>query len=154
MIGSTENVSLVTVTLPESGDSFIVIVIPSNNGGYNPIVISANNPDFKAADIYSLDIYFHNHADQPVLGHLGRSKFALNPAMGTTLRPEGPSGEGKYYDVGLGFRDTEGERTLRMARWPIRKSIRMYVFSLVNSRNQRIDFRAVDEFVEPAQAGG
>lgn len=50
VIGSTENVSLVTVTLPESGDSFIVIVIPSNNGGYNPIVISANNPDFKAGD--------------------------------------------------------------------------------------------------------
>lgn len=142
MIGSAENLSLATVTLPESGDSFIVIVI------------SANNPDFKAGDIYSVDIYFHNHSDKPVLGYVGKSKFALNPAKGTTLRPEGPGGEGNYYDVGLGFRDTEGERTLSMARWPVQEGIRMYVFFFVNSRTQRIDFRAVDEFVEPVQAGG
>lgn len=146
---AAKNVSLATVTLPENGDSFIVILIPSEKGGYSPIVISANNPDFKAGDIY-----FYNHADKPVLGYVGKSKFTLNPAKGTTLRPEGPSGEGKYYDVGLGFRDTEGDRTLSMARWPVQEGIRMYVFFFVNSRTQRIDFRAVDEFVEPLQAGG
>jgi hypothetical protein len=139
-----KNVSLGTVTLPEKGDSFIALLVPAEKGGYSPVVIASNNPDFKPGDIY-----FHNHSDKTVMGYVGTSKFVLGPAKGSMLRPAGPSKDGPFYDVGLGFRDEQGDRPLSMARWPIQQGMRMYVFFFINPRSQQIDFRAVDEFVEP-----
>jgi hypothetical protein len=142
---AARNVSVATVTLPEQGDSFIVLLVPSADGGYKPIVISAKDANFKPGDIY-----FYNHADKTVLGYVGTSKFILEPAKGKTVRPQGPSGDEKnYYEVGLGIREKEGDRTLSTARWPVQKDMRMYVFFYLNPKSQRLDFRAVDEFVDP-----
>lgn len=142
---AARNVSVATVTLPEQGDSFIVLLVPSADGGYKPIVISAKDANFKPGDIY-----FYNHADKTVLGYVGTSKFILEPAKGKTVRPQGPSGDEKnYYEVGLGVREKEGDRTLSTARWPVQKDMRMYVFFYLNPKSQRLDFRAVDEFVDP-----
>jgi len=142
-----QNVALARIALPEPARSFVVILIPSPEGGYSPVVLSANNPEFRPGDIY-----FYNHSDKTVLGYVGTSKFTLAPARGTTVRPAGAKGEGKYYDVGLGFRDADGDRPLSLARWPVQEGIRMYVFFYINPNTQRIDFRAVDEFVEPERA--
>lgn len=139
-----KNVSLATVTLPEQGDSFIVLLVPSAESGFKPVVIAAKNKDFAPGDIY-----FYNHADKTVLGYVGTAKFVLDPAQGKTLRPAGASTEGPYYQIGLGVREKDGDRPLSTARWPIQKDIRMYVFFFINPRTQRLDFRAVDEFVEP-----
>ena len=147
---SARNLSVATVTLPEKGNSFIVLLIPSAEGGYKPVVISANDAGFKPGDIY-----FYNHADKTVLGYVGTAKLILDPANGKTLRPEGPSCEEKnYFDVGLGVREKEGDRPLSTARWPIQKDLRMYVFFFINPQSQRLDFRAVDEFVESEVAPG
>jgi hypothetical protein len=141
---SAKNVSLTNIVLPETGNSFIVLLFPANEGGYKHVVISDNNPEFKPGDIY-----FYNQADKTVMGFVGSAKFTLDPAKGTTLRPANPSGDGAYYDVGLGVREKEGDKPLSIARWPVQKGIRMYVFFYINPRSGKLDFRAVDEFVEP-----
>lgn len=143
-----KNVSLANISLPEEGSSFIVLLIPATEGGYKHVLMADQNPDFRPGDIY-----FYNHADKTVLGFVGSSKFTLGPAKGTIVRPTNPSGAGAYYDVGLGIREKEGDKPLSIARWPVQKGIRMYVFFFLNPRTQKLDFRAVDEFVEPDGAG-
>lgn len=141
---TAKNVSLSTVTLPEQGDNFIVLLVPSATGGYSPVVISASDPQFRPGDIY-----FYNHADKTVLGYVGTAKFILEPGKGRTLRPEGPSGDGNFYNIGLGVREEAGDRPLSTSRWPVQKQMRMYVFFYTNPQTGRLDFRAVDEFIEP-----
>lgn len=142
---SAMNVALAQVNLPEPDQSFVVILVPSASGSYRAVVLPAENPEFRDGDVY-----FYNHTDKAVFGFVGSSKFKLGPSKGTILRPAGAKGDGKFYDVGLGFRDADGDRPLSIARWPIQQGIRMYVFFYINPQNQRIDFRAVDEFIEPS----
>lgn len=139
-----KNMSLATITLPEKGDNFVVLLIPAAEGGFKPVVIAAKDKEFAPGDIY-----FYNHADKTVLGYVGTAKFILKPASGKVLRPEGPDPEGPYYQIGLGVRDETGDRPLSTSRWPIQQNMRMYVFFFINPRTQRLDFRAVDEYVEP-----
>lgn len=140
---SSKDVSLADVTLPESGKSFIILLIPSPSAGYKPVVISAGDPKFRPGDVY-----FYNHANKPVLGYVGTAKFILEPGKGQPLTPKGAK-EGKYYDVGFGVREKEGDRALSTTRWPVDDKIRSYVFFFINPSTKRLDFRAVDEFVPP-----
>lgn len=142
-----KNLALTTINLPDEGNSFIVLLFPANEGGYKHVIISDNNPNFKPGDVY-----FYNQADKTVMGYVGSAKFVLDPANGKTLRPANPSGDGAYYDVGLGVREKEGNKPLSIARWPVQKGIRMYVFFFISPRTGKLDFRAVDEFVEPEVA--
>lgn len=50
------------------------------------------------------------------------------------------------------MREKEGDKPLSIARWPVQKGSRMYVFFFLNPRSGKLDFRAVDEFVEPEVA--
>lgn len=134
---------LATVNLPESGRSFIVLLIPSPTGGYKPVTIPAADPSFKPGDVY-----FYNHADKTVIGYVGTATFNLPPGRGQTLRPTGAK-EGTYYDVGFGVREKEGDRALSTTRWPVEANLRSYVFFFTNPSTNRLDFRAVDEFVTP-----
>lgn len=143
-----KDVALANVTLPDSGKSFIVLLIPATTGGYKPVVISAEDPSFKPGDVY-----FYNHGDKPVLGYVGTATFVLPPGKGQTLTPKGAKPE-KYYDVGFGVREKEGDRALSTTRWPVDDKIRSYVFFFVNPTTKRLDFRAVDEFVAPEAKPG
>jgi hypothetical protein len=138
-----KDISIADVQLPEDGKSFIVLLVPAPKGGYKAVVISAADPAFKPGDVY-----FYNHADKTVLGYVGTATFTLAPGKGQTLRPAGAKPE-KYYDVGFGVREKEGDRALSTTRWPVDNKIRSYVFFFVNPGTKRLDFRAVDEFVEP-----
>jgi len=142
-----KDASLATVTLPDAGKSFIVILIPAATG-YTPVVITANDPSFKAGDVY-----FYNHGDKPVLGYVGTATFVLAPGKGQILTPKGAK-ENTYYDVGFGVREKEGDRALSTTRWPVDDKQRAYVFFFVNPTTKRLDFRAVDEFVEPEKKEG
>lgn len=137
-------VPLAKVTLPEKGDNFIILLIPERKGGYNPVVISAGDPEFRPGDVY-----FYNHADKTVLGYVGTSKFILKPGLGKSLHPTGAK-DGLYFDVGFGVREKEGDRPLSTTRWPVEKDMRSYVFFFLNPKTERLDFRAVDEYVPPA----
>lgn len=136
------NVSLATVTLPEEGDSFIALLITSPKG-YVPVVMRYDDPKFRPGDIY-----FHNLADKTVLGFVGTAKFVLPAGRGTILTPKGARGE-KFYDVGLGVREKDGDRVLATTRWPEDNLARFYVFFYVDPDTRRIAYRGVDEFVEP-----
>lgn len=138
------DVSLSTITLPESGKSFIALMIPAPKGGYVPVVLRADDPGFRPGDVY-----FYNHAGKTVLGYVGTAKFILAPAKGQVLRPAGAKAE-NYYDVGFGVREKEGDRALSTTRWPVDNRSRSYVFFFDNPVTKRVDFRAVDEFVPPA----
>jgi hypothetical protein len=138
---SGKETPLAAVTLPESGKAFIVLLIPAASG-YKPVVVPSD-ASFKPGDVY-----FYNHSDKPVLGYVGTAKFILEPGKGQTLRPEGAKPE-KYYDVGFGVREKEGDRALSTTRWPVDPQQRSYVFFFVNPKTNRLDFRAVDEFVPP-----
>lgn len=137
-------VVLAEISLPENGNAFIVLLIPTSKGGYHPVVINSADVNFKGGDVY-----FYNHAEKPVLGHVGSAKFILKPGEGKLLHPAGAKEE-TYYDVGFGVREEEGDRVLRSLRWPVATRSRSYVFFYQNPENHRIDFRAVDEFVAPA----
>ncbi len=136
--------SLVNITLPEEGKNFIAMLVPAAKD-YQAIVMADNDPNFKPGDVY-----FYNHANKPVLGYVGTAKFTLAPRKGTTLRPKGAREEG-FYDVGFGVKEKEGNRAISTTRWPVEKQIRSYVFFFVNPSTQRLDFRAVDEFVPPEE---
>lgn len=138
------NVSLATVKLPEVGDSFIALLITSPKG-YVPVVMRYDDPKFRPGDIY-----FHNLADKTVLGFVGTAKFVLPAGRSTILTPKGARNE-KFYDVGLGIREKEGDRVLATTRWPEDNLARFYVFFYVDPETGRIAYRGVDEFVEPAK---
>lgn len=140
----SKELALASVTLPESGSSFIVILIPSPTQGFTPVVLASDDPKFRPGDVC-----FYNHSDKTVLGYVGSAKFTLGPAKSTILRPTGARPE-KFYDVGFGVREKEGARALSTTRWPVEDTIRSYVFFFINPKTKRIDFRAVDEFVPPA----
>ena len=138
-----KDVVLAKVALPDAGKSFIVLLLPAPKGGYQPVVLRADDPSFKAGDVY-----FYNHADKPVLGYVGTAKFVLEPGKGQTLRSAGARPE-KFYDVGFGVREKEGDRALSTTRWPVDDKQRSYIFFFNNPATKRLDYRAVDEFVEP-----
>jgi hypothetical protein len=138
----SNNVSLATVTLPEEGKSYIVLLVPSSKGGYSPVVMNADDPTFKSGDIY-----FHNLTEKTVLGFVGTAKFVLSPTKGVVLRPRGARAE-KFYDVGLGVREEDGDRVLATTRWPEDPLARFYVFFYMDPETKRIAYRAVDEFTE------
>lgn len=137
------NRPIASIALPEEGDSFVVLLITSPKGGYTPVVMPYKNPKFRPGDIY-----FHNLADKTVLGYVGTAKFVLPAGKSTVLTPQGARAE-KFYDVGLGVREKEGDRVLATTRWPEDKLARFYVFFYIDPEHGRIAYRAVDEFVEP-----
>ncbi len=140
-----KNVSLAAITLPDDGKSFIVLLVTSPKGGYLPILIPAEDSSFRAGDVY-----FYNHADKPVLGYVGTAKFSLLPSQSTIVRPTGARAE-KFYDVGLGVREPEGDRVLAATRWPEDHISRFYVFFYADPVTKRITYRAVDEFIPPPE---
>lgn len=139
----SKNLALAAVTLPDAGKSFIVLLVPVPAGGYKPVVMRADDPGFKPGDTY-----FYNHSDKTVLGFVGTAKFTLEPGKGQSLHPEGARPE-KFYDVGFGVREKDGDKPLSSTRWPVEPNLRSYVFFFTNPDTKRVDFRAVDEFVEP-----
>ena len=50
----------------------------------------------------------------------------------------------------LGLRDFG--RSYSTTRWPVDDKQRSYVFFFINPATKRLDYRAVDEFVEPEPA--
>jgi hypothetical protein len=142
LLATTHNRAIATVRLPEEGDSFVALLVTSANGGYETVVMPYQNPKFRPGDIY-----FHNLADKTVLGHVGTAKFVLPAGQSTVLTPQGARAE-KFYDVGLGVREPEGNRVLTTTRWPQDNLARFYVFFFVDPQTKRITHRAVDEFVE------
>lgn len=145
-----KNVSIATVKLPEEGNSFVVILLPTAKGVYSPMVIPFENPNFKGGDIY-----FHNNANKPVLGLIGKTKMSLAPGKGSVITPSG-FGNDKFYYVMLGVREAEGNKVIKSMKWPSSKTMRNYVFFYVDPNKNRITYRAVDEFIIPpkAPAGG
>lgn len=143
---AAKNLPLAAVSLPDAGKSFIVLLVPNPAGGYKPVIIRSDDPAFDKGDTY-----FYNHADKTVLGYVGTAKFVLEPGKGQVLRPTGLRPE-KFFDVGFGYRDKEGDHALSQTRWPLDTNIRSVVFFFTNSQTKRVDFRAVDEFVEKEKA--
>lgn len=145
LLALDHNRPIASITLPEQGDSFVALLISSPKGGYSSVVMPYRNPKFRPGDIY-----FHNLADKTVVGFVGTSKFVLPPEKSTVLTPKGARAE-KFYDVGLGIREKEGDRVLATTRWPEDKLTRFYVFFYIDPEHGRIAFRAVDEFVQPEE---
>lgn len=138
-----KNASLATVKLPEEGKDFIcLLLLQPGKPGFSPIVLPANDPGFRVGDVR-----FFNMANKPVLGYLGSAKFELNPGKSAVVTPQG--GEERFYRVGLGVKEAEGNRLIKTMKWPKSQQTRYYVFFYVEPVKGRITYRAVDEFVIP-----
>lgn len=135
--------ALAKVTLPDSGKEFIVLLLATPEAAYKPVVIPDKDAAFQAGGLY-----FYNNTDKPVSGQVGSSKLSLEPGKGQSLKPEGA--ENGAYAVAFSVRDGDSDRQITSSRWPVEANIRSYVFFFVNPQTKRIDFRAVDEFVDPA----
>jgi hypothetical protein len=136
--------SLAKVALPDAGDSFLVLLLTAEKG-YQPVVLSADAKTFKSGDVY-----FHNSSSKTVLGKVGTTEFTLEPSKGSVVKPEGASPE-KLYAVSLKVRDEKKERVLSETNWPVDPNLRTYVFFFNKPGTDRVDFRAVEEFVDPAK---
>ena len=140
-----KNVSLATVKLPEEGEQFIcLLLLKPGEPGYSTVLMPGADPKFKAGDVY-----FFNNSNKPVLGFLGTAKFTLNPGKSEVVTPRG--GEERFYRIGLGVREPEGDRLIKTMKWPKSKQTRYYVFFYVDPVKNRITYRAVDEFIPPPQ---
>jgi hypothetical protein len=135
--------SLAKVVLPEAGDSFLVLLLSAEKG-FQPVVLAADAKTFKAGDVY-----FHNSSAKTVIGKVGTTEFTLEPGKGSVVKPAGASPE-KLYAVSLKVRDEKKERVLSETTWPVDATLRTYVFFFNKPGTDRVDFRAVEEFVEPA----
>lgn len=135
--------ALAKVTLPDSGKDFIVLLVPTPEAAYKPVVIPDKDAGFEPGAIY-----IFNNTDKPLIGHIGSSKITLEPGSGNSLKPEGA--ENGAYDVAFSVRDGEAVRQISSSRWPVEAKMRSYVFFFLNAETKRIDFRAVDEFIEPS----
>jgi hypothetical protein len=133
--------TLASVTLPENGKEFIVLLIPTPEAAYKPVVIPDKDPSFEPGSIY-----FYNNTEKPMICHIGSSKLVLEPGIGRSLKPEGA--ENGVYDTAFSIREGAEIRQISSARWPVEPKMRSYIFFFVNPQTKRIDFRAVDEFVE------
>jgi hypothetical protein len=134
------DVSLAKVALPEAGDSFLVLLLSSEKG-FQPVVLAADPKKFKGGDLY-----LHNGSTRTVFGNVGTSDFTLEPGKGSFLKPAGASPE-KIHEVLFKVRYDKGERLLSEARWPVDEQLRTYVFFFNKPGTDRVDSRAVEEFV-------
>jgi hypothetical protein len=66
------------------------------------------------------------------------------------VRPSGDFSEGSF-KVAFNVREEGGDRVMRTMRWPVLTRSRSYVFFYQNPLKDRIDYRAVDEFVAPPE---
>jgi hypothetical protein len=137
---------LATVTLPEAGSDFIILLVPAVKSGFEAVVLPAGDGSFRPGDYY-----LHNVSRNSVVGKVGTTNFIVPPRAGKVVRPDGAR-EGRFYDVALGVREGETARVISTSRWPVGKQMRTYVFFFDNPQSQDIDFRAIDEFVPPANA--
>ena len=137
--------SLAKVVLPEAGDSFLVLLLSAEKT-FQPVVLSADAKTFKPGDVY-----FHNSSSKTVIGKVGTAEFTLEAGKGSVVTPAGASPE-KLYAVSFKVRDEKKERVLSETNWPVDTSLRTYVFFFNKPGTDRVDFRAVEEFVaEPAK---
>jgi hypothetical protein len=132
--------SLAKVALPAKGDSFLVLLLPAGNA-YQPVVLAADGKSFKGGDVY-----FHNSSTKTVTGKVGTTAFTLEPGKGSVVTPAGALPE-KLYDVAFMVREDKGERVLSETRWPVDAQFRTYVFFFTKPGSERVDYRAVEEFV-------
>lgn len=134
---------LAKIELPGQGDSFVVLLLPEPGGTLKPVPVATDSPSFKAGGLF-----LYNHAGHAIHGSLGTTEFELAPGKGAALRPAGEMGDGSF-DVTFNVREEAGDRVLRTMRWPVQTRSRTYLFFFRNSSRDRIEFRAVDEFVAP-----
>lgn len=144
LVSTKRKLILATVRLPQQGNSFVVLLIPSSEEGYKPVVVPFKNPKFKAGDIY-----LHNNARDTVIGMIGAGKFSIAPGKGSYFSPKFIDDDKRYHDVGIAVKFETGNRVISTTRWPKSKSTRYYVFFYVNPKNDRVTYRAVDEYIEP-----
>lgn len=130
-----------TVTLPETGDDFIILLVPGLEKGFDAVVIPAKDGSFPPGGYYVCNI-----SKNAVVGHVGTTKFMVPPREGKVVKPSGAREE-RFYDVLLGVRDGETTRVISASRWPVGKQMRTYIFFFDNPQRKDIDFRAIDEFV-------
>ena len=129
------------VTLPDAGSSFVVLLIPDAEGAFKSVVVDADSRSFQSGDVF-----LYNHTDKKIAGNLGDSPFELAPDEGKKVRPGGDFPEGSY-KVAFNVREETGDRVLRTMLWPVLTRSRSYCFFFLNPVRNRIEFRAVEEFV-------
>jgi len=129
------------VTLPDAGSSFVVLLIPDAEGAFKSVVIDADTRSFQSGDVF-----LYNHTDKTIVGNLGDTNFEVVPDEGKKVRPGGDFSEGSF-KVAFNVREEAGDRVLRTMRWPVLTRSRSYCFFFLNPVRNRIEFRAVEEFV-------
>jgi len=139
---------LATITLPAEGESFVVLPAGEPAGTLKPFVLPTTDPAFGGGDVF-----LFNSSDGKLFGKLGSSDFELAPLEGKAVRPGGDLSAGSY-PVEFNVREEAGDRVLRTLRWPVQTRSRSYCFFVKNPAKDRIEFRTVDEFVEPAKKAG
>lgn len=132
------------VKLPAEGSRFIVLLVLVEKDKVDTVVIPDNRKGFRGGDIYA-----YNASKLPVLGQLGTAKFALNPAVGKTVRPIGIVDD-QYYEVRFAAQVDGGSRMFGSTRWPAGQKERCYVFFFANAETpDRVRYRVISEVLHP-----
>lgn len=143
LLSKRDERKLAGITLPANGDSFVVLLIPEPKGTLKSLVVDVSGHSFRSGDVFLC-----NSTELPVAGHLGTTDFVVEPGEGKPLRP-GINPEDISYNVVIHSREEAGDRVIRTLRWPVQMRSRSYCFVFRNQAGNRIEIRAVDEFVKP-----
>lgn len=142
---ANKEVPLCTIHLPENGKAFAVVLVVAKPAGFSPIVVRTDDPSFKAGDVL-----FINRSEKTILGKLGGARLVLSPGESKKERPTNPI-ENAYYDIAFATREAAGgDKLISASRWPIDNHLRSYLFFFTSAQG-KTTFRAVDEYLEPAQ---
>jgi hypothetical protein len=133
---------LATITLPSAGKSFAVLLCPEKPAGFTSFVVRTDDPAFKAGDVFLI-----NGTTKTLAVKLGGTELVLDAGKASTSRPTQPV-DGAYFEIDIHTREDTGDKPVTSSRWPVDTHLRSYVFFSTNARG-KINYRAVDEFVEP-----
>lgn len=152
---ATDKSVLAQVVLPAGASEFLVLLARAPEDAeapYEAVVLEDSKRAFPPGRIY-----LHNATGEIISCKLDEEVFTVQPGTGELIRPR-PAGGKKAYSVEITSRpvvpDDAGEGEAKVSvisrsRWPVSESMRRYIFFHVGGRRNRIEFHAVDEFVQP-----
>lgn len=133
----------IPVQLPPAGNHFVILLLKNEQGGLTPRIIDGSTPGFRPGDIY-----LQNLTKKELVGTIGSRQFSVPPGKAEVVRPAGA--RDGILDVAIGFLTTRGVRPVTTSRWPEDPAHRAYLLFTENAAGTRVQFRSIEEFVNPA----
>jgi len=134
---------IATVTLPQTGSSFIVLLEPQNGKTFIPYAISSRQQGFEADATL-----FFNATDVQVGAVFGKKRSLIRQRRVEIVAAPPRQGDLPYYPVELYHPEGDGLKLFASSRWLHREKGRNYVFIFREHASGRVDYQTFHEDLE------